>query len=193
MRAPARGTGGLPVVAVLVVVPPQATAQRSASATPATARPVFLRNVLRVHSKSSGSLSKISCSSSFFVMNPPPKATPWPPLGPSLIVSDSQEIMYLAELEARKKHPVRVGVVGIGRMGRGVVDQVGTMPGMRVRAAADVDLGRAEACLRENGADPVVTDQLGPAQDALRKGRPVATADSSLMAQLELDAIVEST
>jgi predicted homoserine dehydrogenase-like protein len=100
--------------------------------------------------------------------------------------------MYLAELNSRTE-PIRVGVVGIGRMGRGVVDQVTTMPGMRVMAAADVDVGRAEACLRENGTDPLVTDQLGPAQDALRKGRPVATADSSLMPQLELDAIVEST
>ncbi len=100
--------------------------------------------------------------------------------------------MYLAELRARTE-PIRLGVVGIGRMGRGVVDQVATMPGMRVMAAADVDLGRAEACLRENGADPVVTDELGPAQDALRRGRPVATADAGLMPQLELDALVEAT
>src|SRR5260370_7206363 len=100
--------------------------------------------------------------------------------------------MYLAELRARTQ-PIRLGVVGIGRMGRGVVDQVATMPGMRVMAAADVDLGRAEACLRENGGDPVVTDELGPAQDALRQGRPVATADEGLVPQLELDALVEAT
>jgi predicted homoserine dehydrogenase-like protein len=101
--------------------------------------------------------------------------------------------MLRAELQARKHNPLRVAVVGIGRMGRGVVDQIATMPGMRVMAAADVDLGRAEACLRENGADPLATDQLGPAQDALRQGRPVATADASLIPQLELDGIVEST
>ena len=100
--------------------------------------------------------------------------------------------MYLAELRGRTE-PIRVGVVGIGRMGRGVVDQVSTMAGIRVMAAADVDLGRAEACLRENGAEPVVTDQLGPAQDALRIGRPVATGDGGLMPQLELDALVEAT
>src|SRR5258708_8746781 len=101
--------------------------------------------------------------------------------------------MCVAELQARKNNPVRVGVVGVGRMGRGVVDQVATMPGMRVMAAADVDLGRAEASLRENGGDPVVTDQLGPAQDALRQGRPVATGDAGLVPQLELDALGEST
>jgi predicted homoserine dehydrogenase-like protein len=101
--------------------------------------------------------------------------------------------MYLAELHSRKENPVRVGVVGIGRMGRGVIDQICTMPGMRVMAAADVDVGRAEASLRENGADPVVTDQLGPATDALRQGRPVATGDATLLPQLELEAIIEST
>src|SRR5437660_198727 len=100
--------------------------------------------------------------------------------------------MYLAELRSRTE-PIRVGVVGVGRMGRGVVDQVSTMAGMRLMAAADVDLGRAEACLRENGADPVVTDRLGAAQDALRRGRPVATADAALIPQLELDALVEAT
>ena len=100
--------------------------------------------------------------------------------------------MYLAELRSRTE-PIRVGVVGIGRMGRGVVDQVTTMPGMRLMAAADVDVGRAEACLRENGDDPVVTDRLGAAQDALRRGRPVATADAGLLPQLSMDALVEST
>src|SRR5207245_10182193 len=95
--------------------------------------------------------------------------------------------MYLAELRGRAE-PIRVGVVGIGGMGRGVVDQVSTMAGIRVMAAADVDLGRAEACLRENGSDPVVTDRLGVAQDALRRGRPVATGDAGLMPQLETGA-----
>src|SRR5438309_10153442 len=100
--------------------------------------------------------------------------------------------MYLAELRSRTE-PIRVGVVGVGRMGRGVVDQVSTMAGMRLMAAADVDLGRAKACLRENGSDPIVTDRLGAAQDALRRGRPVASADASLIPQLDLDALVEAT
>src|SRR2546428_8693610 len=77
--------------------------------------------------------------------------------------------MCLADLR-RRAEPIRVGVVGVGRMGRGVVDQVSTMAGMRLMAAADVDLGRAEACLRENGADPVVADPLGGGPGGLRRG-----------------------
>src|SRR5260370_39924185 len=111
------------------------------------------------------------------------------PVNPHL---NSRPVMYLPELRARTE-PIRMGVVGIGRMGRGVVDQVATMPGMRVMAAADLDLGRAEACLRENGADPLVTDELGPAQDAVRRGRPVATADAGLVPQLERDALAAAT
>src|SRR2546428_13503060 len=99
--------------------------------------------------------------------------------------------MCLADLR-RRAEPIRVGVVGVGRMGRGVVDQVSTMPGMRLMAAADVDLGRAEACLRENGPDPVVTDRLGAAQDPLRPGRPVAPSDARLMPRAELAAPVEA-
>src|SRR5438067_9010935 len=100
--------------------------------------------------------------------------------------------MYLAELRSRAE-PIRVGVVGVGRMGRGVVDQVSIMAGMGVFAAADVDLGRAEAWLRENGADPVVTDRLGAAQDALRRGRPVVTAHAAPIAELEVDVSVTAT
>src|SRR5256885_14167787 len=86
--------------------------------------------------------------------------------------------MYLAYLRSRTE-PIRVGVVGVGRMGRGVVDQVSTMAGMRLMAAADVDLGRAEACLRENGSDPIVTDRPGAAPGAMRPGRPGAPARGS--------------
>src|SRR3989442_9282398 len=96
--------------------------------------------------------------------------------------------MYLAELRSRTE-PIRVGVVGVGRMGRGVVDQVSTMAGMRLMAAADVDFGRAEACLRENGADPPVTHPLGAAPDALRPGRPGATAAPPPIPPLGLDAL----
>ncbi len=104
--------------------------------------------------------------------------------------------MYSEELRRLEANPAKVGVVGVGRMGRGVVDQITTMRGMKVRALADVDVERACKGFTENGwsrEDVVVTEHPGEAQDALRAGRVVASPDGSLIPQLELDAIVEST
>lgn len=104
--------------------------------------------------------------------------------------------MYLAELRARAAYPIAVGVVGVGRMGRGIVDQIATMTGMRVRALADMDGERALRGLTENGWDREhvrVTDRLDTAIDALRAGQAVATQDPLLVPRLKLEAVVEAT
>jgi predicted homoserine dehydrogenase-like protein len=104
--------------------------------------------------------------------------------------------MYLAELRARASDPAPVGVVGVGRMGRGIVDQISTMTGMRVVALADRDGDRALRGLTENGWDPdqvCVSDDAGAADDALRRGRAVATQDPLLVPRLEVEAVVEAT
>ncbi|HSR26567.1 MAG TPA: hypothetical protein VLW53_23645 [Candidatus Eisenbacteria bacterium] len=104
--------------------------------------------------------------------------------------------MYLAELRARAAQPAPVGVAGVGRMGRGIVDQIATMVGLRVRAAADRDGDRALRAFTENGwsRDQVcVTDDPGTAVDAVRDGRAVATQDPLLLPQLPLEAVVEAT
>lgn len=104
--------------------------------------------------------------------------------------------MYLAELEARRDRPAAIGLVGVGRMGRGIVDQMATMVGMRVMATADLDGERALSAFTENGWDRervCVTERLDMAADALRGGRAVATQDPLLLPQLELEAVVEAT
>jgi predicted homoserine dehydrogenase-like protein len=104
--------------------------------------------------------------------------------------------MYLAELRARAGDPAPIGLVGVGRMGRGIADQLSTMTGMRLRAAADLDGGRALRAFTENGwarDAVVVTDRLGAAADAIRAGRAVATEDPLLVPRLPLDAVVEAT
>lgn len=104
--------------------------------------------------------------------------------------------MYLAELRARASNPILIGQVGVGRMGRGIVDQISTMVGMRVRAAADMDGDRALRAFTENGWDRgqvCVTDDLGTARDALRAGKAVATQDPLLVPGLPLEAVVEAT
>jgi predicted homoserine dehydrogenase-like protein len=104
--------------------------------------------------------------------------------------------LYLAELRALKDSPALVAVVGVGRMGRGIVDQVSTMTGLQVRALADIDGDRALRGFTENGwgrEQVLLTESVAEAQDAIKAGMAVATQDPLLPAQLDLDAVVEST
>src|SRR5262245_31057360 len=104
--------------------------------------------------------------------------------------------MYLAELRARAADPAAVGLVGVGRMGRGIADQLATMVGLRLRAAADREGERALRAFTENGwerGDVVVTDDRARAADAIRAGKAVATQDPLLVPELPLEAVVEAT
>lgn len=91
---------------------------------------------------------------------------------------------------------IRVGVVGAGRMGTGVVHQIGTLRGMEVVAIADLVTDRAVRAFIGSGspAEKVVeVEAEGVAVDAIRKGKRVVTADAPLLSRLPLDAIVEAT
>jgi predicted homoserine dehydrogenase-like protein len=105
-------------------------------------------------------------------------------------------VVYLAELRARAADPAPIGLVGAGRMGRGIVDQVATMVGMRVRAVADLDGDRALRAFTENGwtpGDVLLTEDHAAAADAIRAGKAVATRDPLLVPALPLEAVVEAT
>jgi predicted homoserine dehydrogenase-like protein len=104
--------------------------------------------------------------------------------------------VYLAELRRRAENPAPVGLVGVGRMGRGIADQLATMVGLRLRAAADLDGDRALRAFTENGWDRdrvCVTERVEEAADALRAGRAVATQDPLLVPRLSVEAVVEAT
>jgi predicted homoserine dehydrogenase-like protein len=105
----------------------------------------------------------------------------------------------LERLRAREAagNPIRVGLVGCGHMGSGMVHVTHQMPGMETVAIADIAPARALETWHRLGfaADQIcVTDRRGEAEDALRTGKRVLTVDSVLLAQLEgLDAVVEAT
>jgi predicted homoserine dehydrogenase-like protein len=92
----------------------------------------------------------------------------------------------LEDLE-REGTPIRVGLVGAGQMGRGLIAQVGDIPGMEVVAAADVDLERALGAFRETGHEPLEGSDGRP-------GRPAATQDPmDVVRSGSVDVVVEAT
>lgn len=107
-----------------------------------------------------------------------------------------KDLLRLAEEQTGA--PVRVGLVGAGQMGTGLISQVEKMVGMRVVAVADVVPGRAAAAYGEAGVDPslVVQEEHDPikAGRLIAEGKRIASHSSQLIANIpEVDVVVEST
>ncbi|GAH36222.1 unnamed protein product, partial [marine sediment metagenome] len=62
------------------------------------------------------------------------------------------ELLYqkLKSLQ-EKKQPIKVGLVGCGQMGSGMVSLVSQMPGLEVVAIAELDLERAKGAYETAG------------------------------------------
>lgn len=94
-------------------------------------------------------------------------------------------------------NPIRVGLVGCGQMGSGLVHVMNQIVGMEIAAIADIDVDHPVSTLKSLGAsefDVCVTNKPGEAKDALGTGQFVVTRDAIMLAQLEsLDAVVEAT
>jgi predicted homoserine dehydrogenase-like protein len=103
---------------------------------------------------------------------------------------------HLQTLEA-EGDPIRVGLVGCGQMGSGLAHSMYQIAGMSGVAISDIDIDRPLATLEAIGipkAEIVVTNEVGPAEDALHSGKYVVTEDAVMLAKLEsLDAVVEAT
>ena len=94
--------------------------------------------------------------------------------------------------------PIRVGLVGAGQMGTGLMSQMEKMDGMQVVAVADVLPGRPFAAYTEASVNTKlvhpVDDNEAEADALLADGRRIGTANSGLLGKLQnLDVIVEAT
>ena len=102
----------------------------------------------------------------------------------------------LRQLEASGR-PIRVGANGAGWMGSGFAAQMAQTPGMELAVLTSVDVGAARAALLATGLaedDLVEAYSPGAAEDALRAGKRVITADLSLMARMEsIDIVTDVT
>ncbi|MFD2830489.1 NAD(P)H-dependent oxidoreductase [Corticicoccus populi] len=102
----------------------------------------------------------------------------------------------LVELEKSGKE-IRVGLVGAGQMGRGMISQIESMKGMRVAATADINLDNvkhAYSIAGINDADVAVPENIGEADQALGEGKYLALTDTDLLCEVKgLDVIVDAT
>lgn len=92
----------------------------------------------------------------------------------------------LEELE-RQGTIIKVGLVGAGQMGRGMVSQIENMSGMRVVITADIQLENVVKAYSKAGVadgDIVETNEAETASEAIRAGKVAATTDAQLVTSL---------
>ncbi|MUG72356.1 NAD(P)H-dependent oxidoreductase [Paenibacillus validus] len=102
----------------------------------------------------------------------------------------------LLELE-RKGGLIRVGLIGAGQMGRGMISQIESMKGMRVVATADIRVEQAQNAYLFAGvrAEHIVqTRELEQAERAIDQRSVVVTDDMHMLLALpNVDVIVDAT
>lgn len=99
----------------------------------------------------------------------------------------------LSRLRALPKN-IRVGVVGIGNIGRGIVYQVDATPGMECVAIADTRLEHAAAWAERLGRVYTVVETAADMNDTIRQGLLAVCADGLLVSSCDqVDVLVDAS
>ena len=101
----------------------------------------------------------------------------------------------LAEREKKGK-PIKVGIIGTGKFGGGLVTQIARMKGMTVSAIADIKPENARYAYAAAYGDVAVgsADSQQALEGAIHAGRFAVVEDGLLVAEAEgLDVVVEAT
>jgi predicted homoserine dehydrogenase-like protein len=107
------------------------------------------------------------------------------------------ELIKKLEQRVAANNPIAVGIIGCGQMGSGLAHTLNNIKGMQVRAIADIKPELAISTLIDMGVNKyeiVETNNIGDANDALKKGKFIVTSDALLMTDLDkIEANVEVT
>lgn len=98
----------------------------------------------------------------------------------------------LIDRQERLGRPVRVGIVGAGQMGSGLVAQVHRARGLEISVVADVAVDRAVQALQAAGREDV--DRAADVAEAARiieSGRAAVLDDGLRLAELPVDIVME--
>ncbi|WP_232696453.1 NAD(P)H-dependent oxidoreductase [Brevibacillus daliensis] len=102
----------------------------------------------------------------------------------------------LAQLE-KQGGKIRVGLVGAGQMGRGMISQIEGMKGMQVVATADIQPENGVNAYHNAGVPTnqlLQTNDVDKADQAIAQGKVVVSSDASLITNLDhVDVIVDAT
>ena len=104
------------------------------------------------------------------------------------------QMLNLKDRLALLDKDIRVAVVGIGSMGKGLVYQLHNTPGMKPVAIADLDLKRALACAEWLDLPYDVVDTVSNLNFSIQSGRLAVTDNAELIASSNLvHVMIEST
>ncbi len=107
--------------------------------------------------------------------------------------------MFSAQLAQRaaQNNPVRVGIIGAGKFGGGLIAQLSRMRGMEAGVIADVDIERVRGACSASGIDPQQLQFASSANDIndiMRAGKCALVEDGRLVPEAELvDVVIEAT
>jgi predicted homoserine dehydrogenase-like protein len=100
-------------------------------------------------------------------------------------------------LKAREDagNPIRVGMIGAGFMGRGLLNQMAhSVPGERMVVVYNRHLEKAVEAYRYAGLEPVEVNTLPALEDAIAHERPAVTDDWKLVTRAsQVDALIDVT
>jgi len=102
----------------------------------------------------------------------------------------------LKKLE-EEHNQIKVGIVGAGQMGRGLISQLYKMKGMTPSVICDIDIEKVLYAFSKsniNKEDYIITNNVSKANDAIKAGKIVVSEDKKIASIVdEVDAVVDAT